>query len=71
MDAQADLPAQFLAEVEAAIKRHNRAYTKDTALYQLIVIASDVCGIVSLFAGAMGQSVLAGVMGAQRQLRLS
>jgi hypothetical protein len=60
---QNDLSAQFLAEIEAAIKKHRRAYSKDSGLYQVIVIVSAVCGIVSLFAGAMGHSVLAGVLG--------
>ena len=58
-----DLSAEFLAEIESAIKKHQCAYSKDTGLYQTIVILSAICGIVSLFAGAMGQSVLAGVLG--------
>jgi hypothetical protein len=60
---QPDLSAKFLTEIEDAIARHKWAYSKDAGLYQAIVILSAVCGIISLFAGATGHSVLAGVLG--------
>lgn len=63
MAAHADLAAEFLMEIEAAIKMHRRAYTKDTSLYQVIVIVSAGCGIVSLFLGATDHAVAAGVLG--------
>jgi hypothetical protein len=58
-----DQAAPFLKEIEAEIKRHRWAYTKDTTLYQAIVILSAGCGIVSLYLGATGNGVAAGVLG--------
>jgi hypothetical protein len=59
----ADLAAEFLAEIETAIRKHQWAYTKDTSLYQVIVITSAACGIISLFLGATHHAVAAGVLG--------
>jgi hypothetical protein len=63
MATESDLSAQFLGEIEGAIGKHGRDYSKDAGLYQAIIVVSAVCGIVSLFAGAIGYSVLAGVLG--------
>lgn len=58
------LAEEFLAEVENGIKEHSWAYWKDAALYQFIVIASAICGLISLYFGASkGDPVLAGVFG--------
>jgi hypothetical protein len=46
-----DLAGKFLAEIEAAIDKHARAYSKDTFWYQFIVALSAVCGLLSLIAG--------------------
>ncbi|MCP3383023.1 hypothetical protein NLM31_21890 [Bradyrhizobium sp. CCGUVB4N] len=63
MADQDNLSATFLTEVEALIAKHSWAYTKDAGLYQSIVISSAICGILSLFAGAVGYSITAGVLG--------
>jgi hypothetical protein len=55
---------EFLNELEKAIDEHRRAYWKDAFLYQFIVIASAICGLISLYFGASrGDPVLAGVFG--------
>lgn len=63
MKSNEDLAAEFLAEIDQGIRKHQRAYTKDTSLYQIIVIVSAGCGIVSLYLGATGYGVAAGVLG--------
>ena len=57
------LAGEFLAEVEAAIDKHAKAYSKDARWHQLIVILSGACGLLSLAAGAGGKALLAGVLG--------
>jgi len=58
-----DLAGKFLAELEAAIGKHSKAYAKDSRWHQFIVILSGACGLFSLAAGASGQALLAGVLG--------
>jgi hypothetical protein len=58
-----DLAAKFLAEIEAAIGKHEKAYSKDARWHQSIVVFSGACGLFSLAAGASGQALLAGVLG--------
>ncbi len=59
-----DLADRFLAEIEAAIRKHAKAYSKDAGLHQSIVIVSAACGLLSLVAGAADKAILAGVFGA-------
>jgi hypothetical protein len=63
MKSHEELSAEFLAEIEAGIDKHEWAYTKDTSLYQIIVILSACCGIASLYLGATGRGVEAGILG--------
>lgn len=59
-----ELATEFLDEITKAIKKHGFAYTKDTTAYQLIVIASAICGFLSLIWGtAYNDAVTAGVFG--------
>lgn len=57
------LAAEFLAEIEAAIEKHAKAYAKDAQWHQTIVVFSGVFGLLSLTAGAAGYALLAGVLG--------
>ena len=58
------LAEEFLEEVERGIRENSWAYWKDASLHQFIVIASAVCGLISLYFGASkGDPVLAGVFG--------
>ena len=58
-----DLAGKFLAEIEAAIDKHAKSYSKDARWHQFIVILSGACGLLSLAAGAGGKALLAGVLG--------
>lgn len=65
-----DLAGKFLAEIEAAIDKHARAYSKDTFWYQFIVVLSAVCGLLSLIAGAAANNaVVAGIFGGVTTIR--
>lgn len=57
------LAGEFLAEIETAIDKHAKAYSKDARWHQFIVILSGLCGLLSLAAGAGGQALLAGLFG--------
>jgi hypothetical protein len=63
MESHEELAAKFLAEIDTAIQTHQSAYTKDSSLYQIIVIVSAGCGLVSLGLGAADHGVAAGVLG--------
>jgi hypothetical protein len=63
MESHIELSEKFLAEIEAAIEKHQKAYTKDSSLHQAIVIISAACGLASLGFGAAGNAPLAGVFG--------
>jgi hypothetical protein len=52
------LAGEFLAEIEAAIDKHAKAYSKDARWHQFIVILSGACGLLSLAAGAGGKGFL-------------
>ena len=58
-----DLAGKFLAEIEAAIRKHAKAYRWDAFWYQFVVIVSGICGLVSLAAGAKGHPFFAGGFG--------
>jgi len=59
-----DLAGKFLAEIEAAIDKHAKAYSKDAFWYQFIVVLSAVCGLLSLIIGtATKNAVAAGIFG--------
>jgi hypothetical protein len=58
-----DLAGKFLAEIEAAIEKHTRAYRWDAFWYQFVVIVSGICGLISLAVGAKGHAFLAGGLG--------
>src|ERR1700694_562373 len=58
------LVGEFLAEINHAIKTHGKAYKWDTFWYQSIVVASAICGILSLIFGtAAGDPKVAGIFG--------
>src|SRR5260370_8473499 len=58
------LVAEFFAEINQAIETHRKAYAWDTFWYQLIVVASAICGILSLIFGtAAGDPKVAGIFG--------
>lgn len=58
------LVTDFLTEVETAIRVHTKAYRKDAFWYQLIVVASAICGLLSLILGTAFKSpAIAGIFG--------
>ena len=58
------LVGEFLAELNTAIETHRKAYTWDTFWYQSIVVASAICGILSLIFGtAANDPKVAGIFG--------
>ncbi|MGT2501258.1 hypothetical protein ACVOMS_11285 [Bradyrhizobium guangxiense] len=58
------LVADFLAEIETAIRVHTKAYRKDAFWYQLIVVASAISGLLSLILGTAFKSpAVAGIFG--------
>ena len=58
------LVAEFLTEINKAIETHSNAYAWDTFWYQSIVVASAICGILSLIFGtAAGDPKVAGIFG--------
>ncbi|MCC8948536.1 hypothetical protein H8A97_26345 [Bradyrhizobium sp. Arg62] len=57
------LAGEFLTELESAIDKHAKAYSKDAQWHQFIVILSGLCGLLSLAAGAGGKAFLAGLLG--------
>ena len=53
-----------MSEIQAAIDKHAKAYSKDAFWYQFIVVLSAVCGLLSLIIGtATTNAVAAGVFG--------
>jgi uncharacterized membrane-anchored protein YhcB (DUF1043 family) len=58
------LIGEFLAEITQAIEIHRKAYKRDTFWYQLIVVVSAICGLLSLIFGtAENNAKLAGIFG--------
>lgn len=53
------LASEFLSEIQTAIDKNAKAYSKDAFCYQFIVVLSAVCGLLSLIIGTATKNAVA------------